>query len=399
MIGRNVIFVVLDGVGIGELPDAPSYGDRGANTIGNIARTLGGLHLPHLERLGLGRITPVKGLDPRNPVEGCFGKMAERSKGKDSTTGHWEIAGIITERAFPLYPKGFPTDVIERFLHATGCKGILGNMPASGTEIIKKLGEEHVRTGYPIVYTSGDSVFQIAAHEEVIPLESLYRICLATRQTVMVGEHAVGRVIARPFVGQGGDFRRTPNRRDFSLEPPSDTVLDLLTREGFETVGIGKVVDLFAGRGFSRTIHTKSNSEGVGAIVREGRMMSSGFIMANLVDFDMLYGHRQDPEGFGRALEEFDKLLPEILAVLKGEDMLILTADHGNDPTDSNTDHSREYVPLLISSPSGSKGVDLGTRQTFADAGKTVADIFHVANSLSGTSFLSMMQQTARGMS
>ncbi|MEX1139621.1 MAG: phosphopentomutase [Bacteroidota bacterium] len=390
--GRKVIFVVLDGVGIGELPDASLYGDQGTNTIGNIARALGGLHLPHLERLGLGRIAPVKGLDPRNPVEGCFGKMMERSKGKDSTTGHWEIAGIITEQAFPLYPNGFPAEVIQRFLDATGCKGILGNCPASGTAIINELGTEHVRTGYPIVYTSGDSVFQIAAHEEVISLEQLYRICDTTRQRVMVSEHAVGRVIARPFFGQSGDFRRTQNRRDFSLKPPSDTVVDLLERDGIETVGIGKVTDLFAGRGFTRTIHTKTNAAGVEAIVKEGKAVSSGFIMANLVDFDMLYGHRQDPEGFGRALEEFDRSLPEILGALNGQDLLILTADHGNDPTDASTDHSREYVPLLVTSPAGGKGVDLGTRQTFADAGKTVADFFEVPNTLSGTSFLSMMQ-------
>ena len=384
--------MVLDGVGIGELPDAPFYGDQGTNTIGNTARIVGGLHLPHLERLGLGRIAPVKGLDPRNPVEGCFGRMAERSKGKDSTTGHWEIGGIITERAYPLYPNGFPVDVIRSFLDTTGCKGVLGNKPASGTEIIKELGAEHVRTGSPIVYTSGDSVLQIAAHEEVIPLELLYKICMVTRQKVMVGEHAVGRVIARPFTGQTGDFQRTPNRRDFSLEPPSDTMLDLLKREGIETVGIGKVVDLFAGRGFSRTIITKSNSAGVEAIVSEGRAMTTGFIMANLVDFDMLYGHRQDPEGFGRALEEFDRVLPDILSVLNKGDMLILTADHGNDPTDSSTDHSREYVPLLTYSPSGKKEVDLGTRRSFADAGKTVAEFFRVPNGLSGTSFLSMTQ-------
>lgn len=382
--------MVLDGVGIGELPDAPFYGDQGANTIGNIARVLGGLRLPHLERLGLGRIAPIKGLDPRNPVEGCFGKMAERSKGKDSTTGHWEIAGLITERAFPLYPHGFPPEVIQRFLDETGCKGVLGNVPASGTVIINEWGSEHLRTGYPIVYTSGDSVFQIAAHEDVVPLDQLYKICDLTRQKVMVGEHSVGRVIARPFVGKSGDFRRTQNRRDFSVKPPSDTVVDLLERKGVETVGIGKVADLFAGRGFTRTIHTKTNEAGIEAIVKEGSG-SSGFIMANLVDFDTLYGHRQDPEGFGRALEEFDKSLPDIRSVLSGQDLLILTADHGNDPTDASTDHSREYVPLLVSSPSGGKGIDLGTRRTFGDAGKTVAEFFQVPNDLAGTSFLSMV--------
>lgn len=390
--------MVLDGVGIGELPDAPFYGDQGSNTIGNIARMVGGLHLPHLERLGLGRIVQVKGLDPRNPVDGCFGRMAERSKGKDSTTGHWEIAGIITDQAFPLYPEGFPADVIQNFVNVSGCTGVLGNKPASGTEIIKELGAEHVRTGYPIVYTSGDSVFQIAAHEDVIPLESLYLMCRTTREKVVVGRHAVGRVIARPFTGTPGNFRRTLNRRDFSLEPPSDTVLDVLKRKGVETVGVGKVIDLFAGRGFTKTVHTKSNTEGVEAIVREGNSMGEGFLMANLVDFDMQYGHRQDPEGFAQALEEFDKALPRILDVLEDPDMLILTADHGNDPTDTSTDHSREYVPVLTYSPLGSRGVDLGVRQTFADAGKTVAEFFQVPNSLSGTSFLSMTR-SSRGIS
>jgi phosphopentomutase len=318
--------------------------------------------------------------------------MAERSRGKDSTTGHWEIAGIITELAFPLYPNGFPADVIKNFIKATGSKGMLGNKPASGTEIIRELGAEHVRTEYPIVYTSGDSVFQIAAHEEVIPLESLYEMCRVTRQNVMTGEHAVGRVIARPFIGTEGDFRRTLNRRDFSLEPPSDTILDVLKVKGIETIGVGKVVDLFAGRGFSKTVHTKSNSEGVEAIVREGKAMKEGLLMANLVDFDMQYGHRQDPAGFARALEDFDGLLPEILGILDDADLLMVTADHGNDPTDSSTDHSREYVPMLTFSPSGGKGIDLGVRATFADAGKTIAEFFQVPNGLSGTSFLSMMQ-------
>ena len=383
--------MVLDGVGIGELPDAHSYGDRGANTVGNIARRIGGLELPHLQRLGLGRITQIKGMDSRVPVEGCFGRMAEQSKGKDSTTGHWEIAGIITEKAFPVYPQGFPPDLMQKFLSATGEKGFLGNKPASGTEIVKELGDEHVRTGFPIVYTSGDSVFQIACHEEVVSLARLYGMCKKTRDEVVVGEHSVGRVIARPFVGESGHYTRTTNRKDFAVEPPGKTVLDLLAEKEIETVGVGKIDDLFAGRGLKVKIHTHSNAEGIGTILEQASQMGNGFLMANLVDFDMIFGHRQDAEGFAKALREFDSSLPALLGCLKEGDMLILTADHGNDPTDQSTDHSREYVPLLCSAQGGKKGVDLGTRKTFADAGKTVADFFGVPNSLAGTSFLSMV--------
>lgn len=391
---RKIIFVVLDGVGVGELPDAHAYGDRGTNTIGNIARIRGGLFLPHLARLGLGRLAPIKGLDPRESVEGCFGKMAEQSKGKDSTTGHWEIAGVVTERAFPLYPGGFPPDVIEKFLNVAGVGGVLGNKPASGTEIIQELGDEHVRTGFPIVYTSGDSVFQVAAHEEVIPLETLYAMCRKTREEVMVGGHAVGRVIARPFVGKSGNYMRTANRKDFALEPPGKTLLDILSEAGIETVAIGKIDDLFSGRGLKKKIHTKSNAEGIQRIIEEGSRLSSGFLMANLVDFDMLFGHRQDPEGFAKALEEFDRSVPEIRQCLNQEDLLIVTADHGNDPTDRSTDHSREYVPLLCFSRVGKQGIDLGVRRSFADAGKTVVDFFGLRGSetLAGTSFLSMIQ-------
>lgn len=384
--------MVLDGVGIGELPDAPSYGDRGANTVGNVARVLGGLKLPHLQRLGLGKIVAAKGFDPKTPVEGCYGKMAERSKGKDSTTGHWEIAGIITERAFPVYPKGFPPDVMKKFLSATGAQGFLGNKPASGTEIIKELGEEHVRTGFPIVYTSGDSVFQIACHEEVVPLPELYEMCRRTRTEVTVGEHKVGRVIARPFVGKRGGYTRTTNRRDYAVEPPGLTVIDLLAEQEIRTVGIGKIDDLFAGRGLKEKIHTHSNAEGVERIIEEACRTKEGFFMANLVDFDVNFGHRQDPEGFAKALEEFDSSLPALLGSLEEGDMLMVTADHGNDPTDQSTDHSREYVPILCSLKGGRKGIDLGTRSTFADAGKTVAEFFGVPNSLAGTSFLSMVQ-------
>jgi len=389
----NVLCVVLDGVGIGALPDAATYGDVGANTIANTARVVGGLSLPNLGRLGLGNIAAIEGVPVVQQAEGCFGKMVERSKGKDSTTGHWELAGVITEKEFPTYPLGFPHEVLESFMTRTGCKGYLGNKPASGTEIIKELGDEHVRTGFPIVYTSGDSVFQIAAHEEVIPLQELYQMCNTTREHVMVGEHKVGRIIARPFVGTHGSYTRTPNRKDFAVEPNGATVLDLLYASGVDTIGIGKIDDLFSGRGLKEKIHTKSNAQGIEETIKAARRMNSGFLMTNLVDFDMLYGHRQDPRGFADALEAFDNELPRILECLKDSDVLMITADHGNDPTDKSTDHSREFVPLLCYSTSGNKNVRLGTRESFADVGRTIAEYFGIrdAQKLAGESFLSMI--------
>jgi phosphopentomutase len=388
---KKIIFIVLDGVGIGELPDAAEYGDRGTNTLGNIARAVGGLQVPNLERLGLGNISDLDGVRRAGSPLGCFGKMAERSKGKDSTTGHWEIAGIVTEKMFPLYPDGFPQELLGTFLKATGCKGYLGNKPASGTEIIKELGDEHVRTGYPIVYTSGDSVFQIAAHQDVIPLEQLYDMCRKTREQVVVGDHCVGRVIARPFIGTSGSYTRTPNRRDYAVDPPSQTVLDVLWENKIDTVAIGKIDDLFTGRGLREKIHTKSNAQGMEEIIKQGKRMSSGLLMANLVDFDMLFGHRQDAKGFAHALEEFDSSLPEIQNTLADGDLLMLTADHGNDPTDQSTDHSREYVPLLCFSKTGKRNVNIGTRGSFADAGKTIAEFFDVPASIAGESFLSLV--------
>ena len=381
----------MDGVGIGELPDAAEYGDRGTNTLGNIARAVGGLHVPNLARLGLGNISDLTGVPREGYPIGCYGKMAERSKGKDSTTGHWELAGIITQKMFPLYPHGFPKELLDTFLQATGCKEYLGNKPASGTEIIKELGDEHVRTGFPIVYTSGDSVFQIAAHQDVIPLEQLYDICTKTREQVVIGEHRVGRVIARPFIGTSGNYTRTPNRRDFAVDPPSQTVLDVLFENNIDTVAIGKIDDLFSGRGLREKIHTKSNAQGIEEIITQGKKMSSGFLMANLVDFDMLFGHRQDAKGFARALEEFDAAIPEIQNILSDGDLLMLTADHGNDPTDHSTDHSREYVPLLCFNKTGKQNVNIGTRNSFADAGKTVAEFFDVSASIEGMSFLSLV--------
>lgn len=390
---NKIIFVVLDGVGIGELPDAHAYGDSGTNTLCNVANAVGGLRLPNLGRLGLSNIVAVNGVPPATRAEGNFGKMAERSKGKDSTLGHWELAGVVTDRAFPTYPEGFPQSLIEKFLDVTGCQGILGNKPASGTEIINELGDEHVKTGHPIVYTSGDSVFQIAAHEEVIPLDRLYEICKKTREQVVTGAHAVGRVIARPFVGKSGSYVRTPNRRDFAVEPPGETMLDVLSNNGVETIAVGKIDDLFSGRGLKKKVHTKSNADGVETIVALGNAMNFGLLIGNLVDFDMLYGHRQDPRGFANALESFDVALPRLEACLQDGDMLILTGDHGNDPTDKSTDHSREYVPILCRTKAGKSNVNLGTRKSFADAGKTVLDFFGIINKqLAGESFLPMIR-------
>ena len=388
----KIVFIVLDSVGIGAAPDAATYGDSGTNTLGNTANAVGGLHLPNLQRLGLGNIALILGVSPSEKPEGCFGKMQEASKGKDSTTGHWEISGIIITKDFPYYPNGFPREVIEKFISATKMRGVLGNRPASGTQIIDELGDEHVRTGFPIVYTSGDSVFQIAAHEEVIPLNEHYKICQITRDEVMIGKHAVGRVIARPFLGTSGKYTRTANRKDFSLQAPGTTVLDILFKNHIPTMSIGKIDDLFSGRGLKKKIHTHSNAEGIEEIIKQSASMKSGFIMANLVDFDMLFGHRQDAKGMAAAIEYFDAQLPKIMETIHDGDILIMTADHGNDPTDNSTDHSREYVPLLTFMKNGKRGVNLGIRKTFADAGKTVAEYFHVDQGLpAGTSFLHLM--------
>ncbi len=359
----------------------------------NTARATGGLRLPALERLGLGNIVPIEGVHPSAEPAACFGRMAQRSRGKDSTTGHWEIAGLIVEKAFPTFPSGFPPALMQRFLDVTGCRGYLGNRTASGTDIMKDLGDEHLKTGYPIVYTSADSVFQIAAHEEIIPLPRLYEICTKTRTEVCTAEFGVGRVIARPFTGESGRFARTTNRRDFSLSPHGETLLDLLQRAGVRTASIGKVDDLFNGRGLSDTHHSKSNEEGIAEIIRNSSQGSDALFFANLGDFDTLYGHRNDPGGFAGALERFDAALPGILATIGRGDLLIITADHGNDPVSRSTDHSREYVPLLCYAPgSEPRARDLGTRETFADIGKTVAEYFGVPNGLAGTSFLNALR-------
>ncbi|MGB9857274.1 MAG: phosphopentomutase [Dictyoglomaceae bacterium] len=383
---KRVILIVLDGVGIGELPDAYKFNDKGSNTLANIAKAIGGLNLPNLEKLGLSNIYPILGVKPQDRPLAYFGKMAEKSPGKDTTTGHWEIAGLILDKPFPTYPHGFPKEIIERFEREIGRK-VLGNYPASGTEIIQRLGEEHIKTGYPIVYTSADSVFQIAAHEEVIPVEELYRMCEIARN-ILQGEHAVARVIARPFLGEKGNFYRTPRRKDFSLPPPRKTLLDFLKENRKDVIGIGKIEDIFAGRGLTYSLHQNNNREGMENIIKAWSILKEGIIFVNLVDFDMVYGHRNNIEGFARALEEFDSFLPNIISLLEKEDWLIITADHGCDPTTESTDHSREYVPLLIYSKGFSQVKSLGILPTFSNLGKTIADYFKIENNLDGESFL-----------
>lgn len=382
---KRAIIALLDGVGVGELPDAERYGDEGSNTLGNLSRAVRGLRLPNLERLGLGNIIPIAGVRASPQPSGSYGKMAELSPGKDSTTGHWELAGVVLERPFPLYPDGFPKGIIEPFEKAIG-RRTLGNYPASGTEIIKKLGEEHLRTGFPIVYTSADSVFQIAAHEEVVPIEELYSFC-ETARSILKGEHAVARVIARPFLGEPGSFSRTEKRRDYSLPPPEPTILDLLKEKGYSVVGIGKIDDLFANRGLTRSYHSVVNMECCDHILTAMNETESGLIFANLVEFDMVWGHRNNPRGFGEALEAFDSRLSEIVDLLTSEDVLFITADHGNDPTTPSTDHSREYIPVLAYGEKIRSAVDLGTRESFADLGATIGDIFGISLK-NGKSFL-----------
>ena len=384
----KIILIILDGVGVGELPDANLYGDVGANTLSNISKKIGGLDLPNLTSFGLGNIISISGVKPNDFPRASFGKMQEISHGKDSTTGHWEIAGIILEKDFPYFPDGFPNEIIEKFISLNDLKGVLGNKVASGTNIINELGDEHVRTGFPIVYTSADSVFQIAAHEDVISIERLYEICKIARDKIFIEKNSVGRVIARPFIGADGNYSRTKNRKDFSLDPPKKTILDLLFENGIETISIGKVDDLFNLRGIKTSHHTKSNAEGVEKILFEMENKSRGLIFANLVDFDQQFGHRQDPIGFANALMEFDQWLPQIEKKLNENDILILTADHGNDPTDDSTDHSREFVPLLVFSNRQQTGKDLGTRQTFSDIAQTIGEYFSLnCNDLAGKSF------------
>jgi phosphopentomutase len=373
MIKRVALFV-LDSVGVGELPDAGDYGDRGSNTLGNISRAVGGLHMPNLGRLGLGNIIPIEGVPPEENPAGSYGRMAEKSPGKDTTTGHWEMTGLILEQHFEVYTNGFPPELIKLYEEKIG-RRVLGNKVASGTVIIEELGARHMETGYPIVYTSADSVFQVAAHEGIIPLEELYRICVIARE-MLVGEHAVGRVIARPFEGKPGSFRRTVNRHDFSLKPVGRTLLDALTDKGVLVTGVGKISDIFAGQGVTNTVPAKGNTSGMEQSLQLMKSDITGLVFTNLVDFDMLYGHRNNPRGYADALEEFDRWVPALLDSLKDDDVLIITADHGCDPTTQSTDHSREYVPLLVCGKHIVGGVDLGIRESFADIAATVAEIF-----------------------
>jgi phosphopentomutase len=387
----RVVWIVLDSVGIGALPDAADYSDVGRNTLGHIAESRP-LEIPELVRLGLANIAPLKHLSPAAAPMGAFGKGATRSPGKDTTTGHWEMAGVWLEQAFPVYPHGFPREVIEAFEKQIG-RGTIGNKPASGTEIIKELGEEHVRSGRPIVYTSGDSVFQIATHEDVIPIPELYRMCEIARK-LLDGPHRVGRVIARPFTGKAGNFVRTPRRHDYAVDPPKPMLLDVLRERSVPVFGIGKIHDIYNGRGVENYVTTKNNSDGMEKLAAAVRERKRGLIFCNLVDFDMLYGHRKDVEGFAKSLEEFDALLNPFLSLLTGSDLLMITADHGCDPDLrwETTDHSREYVPILAYSPESGAGVDLGVRDTLADMGQTIADNF-AGTIPHGKSFLGEVRQ------
>ncbi|MGE5815841.1 MAG: phosphopentomutase [Acidobacteriota bacterium] len=381
----RAIVIVMDSVGIGELPDAASYGDQGSNTLGNIARSIT-LQIPTLRSLGLPRLLTLRNVEPVADPAGAFGRMAEASAGKDSVTGHWEIAGIVLDKPFPTFPNGFPSGLIQEFEARIGQR-IIGNTAASGTAIIDELGPEHMRTGSPIVYTSADSVFQIAAHEEVIPVPDLYRLCEIAYSLVCQGL-GMGRVIARPFVGSPGHFTRTTNRKDYALPARGITLLDALKGANWPVVAVGKIEDLFAGRGITRAIHTASDDDGMDVIERMMDETDRGLIFANLVDFDTQFGHRNDPQGYAANLERFDARLGEVLPKLKSSDLLVVTADHGNDPTTPSTDHSREHVPLLLAGAKVKAGVDLGTRPTFADLGQTLADVFGVGPLANGTSFL-----------
>jgi phosphopentomutase len=384
---QRVVWIVLDSVGIGEMPDAAAYGDAGSDTLGNIARQRP-LALPNLRRLGLGNIKPIPGLEPVEHPMGAFGKCALASPGKDTTTGHWEMVGIHLGKPYPVYPNGFPEDVIAEFERRIGRK-TLGNKPASGTEIIKELGERHMRTGWPIVYTSADSVFQIAAHEGVIPIAEQYRICEIARE-LLRGPNEAGRVIARPFEGEPGHFVRTANRHDYAVRPPPGMLLDQLASRRVPVYGVGKIADVFLNRGIRSSAKTKNNADGMAKTEEAMRLLTGGLIFTNLVDFDQLYGHRNDVEGYAAALEAVDEWLPKVK--LADDDLLILTADHGCDPTTASTDHSREYTPLLISGPKVRNGVNLGTRATLSDIGQTVAENFDVRIS-NGESFLGAIRK------
>ncbi len=382
---EKVLLIVCDSFGVGGAPDAAAYGDEGADTLGHVADAVDGLEVPNLERLGLGHLTKMIGVEARAEAGAAFGAAVERSAGKDTTTGHWEICGLVLDRPFPTYPLGFPLEVIGPFQSAIG-RRVLGNLPASGTDVIDRLGEEHMRTGRPIVYTSADSVFQIAAHVDVVPLEQLYGWCRIARG-LLEGEHRVGRVIARPFRGEPGHFVRTPDRRDFSVPPPSETVLDRLRRSGVAVIGIGKIRDIFDGRGITESSYSDSNDHGVDLSIEAMRRPGPALVFANLVDFDSKYGHRNDPVGYARCVEAFDRRVPDLMDAA-GDGLLVITGDHGCETTDSSTDHTRERTPVLVWGTRRDEPVDLGERETFADVGATVADLFGADHSgLAGRSF------------
>ena len=387
---NRAIVIVLDGVGVGEAPDAGAYGDEGSNSVGNTAKKIGGLDVPNMQKLGFGNIIPIEGVPEIEDMYGAWGKLQPKSAGKDSVTGHWELMGIYLERPFPTYPNGFPDDIVQKVEEATGVT-FIGNVVASGTVIVQEMGAEHVRTGHPILYTSADSVFQIAAHEEVIPLERLYEMCEIARD-ILVGEHGVGRVIARPFIGNEEDgFTRTKNRHDYSITTPTQSVIDSLADRGKPVVAVGKIYDLFGGQNISAHYPAKTNLDSLQQLEKALNEVDEGLIFVNLVEFDQNFGHRNNYEGYANAIREFDDYLPKIMAHLDDEDLVFISADHGVDPTTDSTDHSREYVPLLVFGGGMDKAVDLGTRATLADVGATIAEAFDVETPEIGQSFLGIL--------
>jgi phosphopentomutase len=388
---ERIALIVLDSVGIGELPDADRFGDIGSHTLKHIAERNAPFELPNLQKLGLGNIESLPGIPPAGRPTAFYGKMAEVSVGKDTMTGHWEIMGLNVSIPFQTYPEGFPAELIERFEQETGRK-VIGNKPASGTEILDELGEEQMKTGAWIVYTSADSVFQLAAHEEIIPLEELYKACEIARKLTLEAPYVVGRVIARPYIGQPGAFKRTSNRHDYAVKPPARTVMNELKDAGLDCIAVGKINDIYSGEGVTEAIHTKSNEDGMQRTAEVLDKSFRGLSFTNLVDFDSLYGHRRDPVGYGNALRDFDRFLPQLLSRIGDKDLLILTADHGNDPIHTGTDHTREYVPLLVWNPQLTEGVALGIRATFSDVGATIADNFGVPIPANGTSFMELLK-------
>lgn len=389
---KRIFLVVMDSVGIGEAPDAEQYNDKGSNTLGHIAEQMKGLNMPHMGKLGLSNIREIKGIEKSEHPMAYYTKMQEASNGKDTMTGHWEIMGLHIEQPFRTFPDGFPDELLQQLEEASGRK-VIGNKPASGTAILDELGEEHMKTGALIVYTSADSVLQIAAHEEIVPLEELYRICEVARELTLDEKYMVGRIIARPFIGQPGEFKRTANRHDYALKPFERTVMNELKDAGYDVIAIGKINDIYDGEGVTKAIRTVSNMDGMDKLIESIDTDFTGISFLNLVDFDALYGHRRDPIGYGKALEEYDARLPEVFEKMTDNDLLIITADHGNDPVHHGTDHTREYVPLLAYHKQSEQGRDLGIRKTFADIGATIADNFKVVMPEHGTSFLEHLRK------